>query len=352
MSEPLLLYGAHGYTGEFSGRGAAERWLQPILAGRNAQAISSLAHELDVEYRVFPLEDGAATRAALSMAPLILHCAGPFSATAAPMLEACLRTGTHYLDITGEIAVFEQLAANDADARASGIMVLPGVGFDVVPSDCLAAHLKRRLPSANRLTLAIQSSGGVSHGTASTMLEALEQNATGMIRRNGRLLPVPFAWKSREVNFGSGAKPCVSFPWGDVASAYYSTTIPNIEVYFAVSAWTMLFFNAPRFTHWLLRRPSVQRYLRQQVAKAAAGPSPTEREQGSCQLWARVEDSAGAAAESLLHTTDGYTLTVESSLAIVERVLAGNFRTGFQTPSTVFGSDLILDIAGTSRKDL
>ncbi|MFN8445333.1 MAG: saccharopine dehydrogenase NADP-binding domain-containing protein [Caldilineaceae bacterium] len=351
MKDPFLLYGANGYTGELIARAAVARGLQPILAGRNASAISTLAHELGLEYRVFPLEDGAATRAALGMAPLVLHCAGPFAYTAAPMMEACLRMGVHYCDITGEIAVFQMLFAYDADARASGVMLLPGVGFDVVPTDCLAAHLKRRLPSANHLTMAIHGSGSVSHGTALTLLDGVEQESFGMVRRNGRIVPVPLAWRTRQVDFGRGPQPCISIPWGDVASAYYSTSIPNIEVYFAIPGWSALFFNAPRFTSWLLRRPQLLRYLRRRIEAAAPGPTHEQRTQGTSVIWGRVDDSAGAAAECRLHTPEAYTLTVLTALAIVEHALDGKVRSGFQTPATLLGADFILDIEGVSRED-
>src|SRR6516164_10180234 len=155
----LLLYGANGYTGRLIAREAVVRGLHPVLAGRNAAAVSELARQLGLEHRVFALDDAAATRAGLAGMTAVLHCAGPFARTAGPMADACLEAGVHYLDITGEISVFEMLAARDTEAMAAGIMLLPGAGFDVVPSDCLAAHLHRRLPTAKRLTLAFQGIG-------------------------------------------------------------------------------------------------------------------------------------------------------------------------------------------------
>jgi short subunit dehydrogenase-like uncharacterized protein len=197
MAQDFLIYGANGYTGGLIARLAVEHGLRPLLAGRDAAGVGALANELGLEHRVFPLDDTAALDAALAGVAAVLHCAGPFSRTSRPMADACLRTGRHYLDITGEIAVFESLAARAAEARAAGITLLPGVGFDVVPSDCLAAHLKRRLPSATRLALAIKGTERFSRGTARTMLE----NTGGMVRRAGRLEPVPAAWKTRIVDY-------------------------------------------------------------------------------------------------------------------------------------------------------
>jgi short subunit dehydrogenase-like uncharacterized protein len=229
VTSPYLIYGANGYTGELIAREAVRRGQRPVVAGRNGEAVRGLASELGLEHRVFSLDDPRAVDERLKGMTAVLHCAGPFVHTFRPIADACLRAKANYLDVTGEVDVFERLAARDAEARAAGVMLLPGVGFDVVPTDCLAAHLKRRLPSATRLLLAFHSVGGLSRGTATTMIENLHRG--GLIRRNGVLTPVPAAWRTRKVDFGRGPRTVVSIPWGDVSTAYRSTGIPNIEVY-------------------------------------------------------------------------------------------------------------------------
>lgn len=166
------------------------------------------------------------------------------------MVESCLRTRTHYLDITGEIAVFEALAAQDGEAKAAGIMLLPGAGFDVVPSDCLAAHLKARLPSATRLILGLRGLGRTSRGTATTVVENIHRG--GLVRHNGVLTPVPAAWKTRQIDLGRGLVTAVLVPWGDVSTAYYSTGIPNIEVYMALPTLLRRLMVLSRYLGWLL----------------------------------------------------------------------------------------------------
>src|SRR5687767_1916180 len=157
-----------------------------MLAGRNADAVRTQAEALDLQWRAAALDDPAELDAALAGATVVLHCAGPFAHTWRTMSDACLRARAHYLDITGEVAVFEGLAARDVEARSAGIMLLPGTGFDVVPSDCLAAHLARRLPGAVSLSLAFRAIGGASRGTLSTMVEGL--GGTGAIRKNGKIV--------------------------------------------------------------------------------------------------------------------------------------------------------------------
>jgi short subunit dehydrogenase-like uncharacterized protein len=350
MPPNFLLYGANGYTGKLVARLAKERGLSPVLAGRDRASIEQLAQELGFEHRVFPLDDAAALDAALGEAAVVLHCAGPFSRTSKPMADACLRTKTHYLDITGEASVIESLAARDKEAKEAGVMLLPCVGFDVVPSDCLAAHLKRRLPTATRIALAIMGMGRVSRGTATTMVENI--NRGGLVRREGRLTPVPAAWKTREIDFGRGAVEATTIPWGDVASAYYSTGIRNIEVYAAIPAKVRRMMKLTRAFGWLLGTAPVQRFLKKRIKNQPPGPSEEERTKGKSFVWGEVEDEAGSRAVSRLSGPEGYTLTALTALRIVGHVTGGKFSAGFQTPSKAYGPDLILEIEGVKREDL
>jgi short subunit dehydrogenase-like uncharacterized protein len=349
MRDRLLIYGASGYTGELVARHSVARGLVPILAGRSS-SIKALATELALEARVFPLDDPASLDRGLDGIKLVAHCAGPFSRTSKPMADACLRTRTHYLDITGEAGVFEALAARDAEAKAAGVMLLPGAGFDVVPSDCLAAHLKRRLPTATRLTLAFQSTGGLSRGTATTMIENLHRG--GLVRRGGVLTPVPPAYKTRFVDFGRGPRKAMTIPWGDVSTAFHSTGIPNIEVYVGVPASTILWLKLLRPFLSLAATGPVQAFLKRRVRAGAPGPSASARARGKCLLWGEVEDDGGRKATARCQTPEGYTLTAMTAVAIAERALAGDAPAGFMTPSKAYGPDFVLGVEGVTREDL
>jgi short subunit dehydrogenase-like uncharacterized protein len=346
----FLIYGSNGYTGRLIARHAVERGLRPVLAGRNSAEVGQQAAELGLAHRAFSLDDRAALDDALAEVPLVLHCAGPFSRTARPMVDACIRTRTQYLDITGEIEVFERLAARSAEAAAAEVMLLPGVGFDVVPSDCLAAHLKRRLPSATHLALAFQGMGGVSRGTARTMMENLGRG--GAVRRDGRITPVPAAWRTREVDFGRGPRRVTTIPWGDVSTAFYSTGIPNVEVYTVVPASARRMLRLSRYLRPLLQSAPAQRLLRGVVDRRAPGPSEEAREKGGVRLWGEVRDAAGGRAVSRLVGPEGYTLTALAAVAAAERVLAGGAKPGFQTPSLAFGADFALELDGVLREDV
>jgi short subunit dehydrogenase-like uncharacterized protein len=344
-----LLYGANGYTGRLIAREAVVRGQRLILAGRNAAAVGDLASQLGLEHRVFALEDAAAARAGLEGVTAVLHCAGPFAHTAGPMVDACLEARVHYLDITGEISVFERLAARDTEAMAADIMLLPGAGFDVVPSDCLAAHLHRRLPEGNRLALGFHGIGRYSRGTATTIVENL--HAGGVIRRGGVVTSVPAAWRTRDIDFGQGPRLAVTIPWGDVSTAYHSTGIGDIEVYTAASRRQLRMMRWSRRLGWALRSRFVQSLLKRRIQAGPPGPSDEERAKGKTFLWGEVSDREGRRVVSRLRGPEGYTFTMLTALAAMTRVLAGDAPPGYQTPSLAFGPDFVLEVPGVERTD-
>jgi len=345
-----LVYGATGYTGRLIARLAPEYGVHPVLGGRDAVAVAELGHALGLEHRAFSLDDPVRVRRALEGIDVVLNCAGPFAHTWKPVARACLDRGAHYLDITGEIEVFEALADLDARASRAGAMLLPGVGFDVVPTDCLAAHLKRRLPSARRLLLGVLGSGRLSRGTATTMVENWDRG--GMIRRAGRVVRVPAAWRTREIDFGRGPKAAVTIPWGDVSTAWRSTGIPDIEVYAAAPRPARMGMRATRPLGGIMGKRTVKEAAKWLIQRAPPGPSEAQLADGFSVVWGRVEDDAGRSVEARIHGPNGYLLTARAALHILRRVLEGEVRPGFATPSLAYGPELVLEIDGVNRTDL
>jgi len=344
----FLLYGANGYTAQLMLPLLQQYGLKPVLAGRAAEKIEPLAREYGLTYRIFDLADPVATRSALADMPLVLHCAGPFAHTARPMLEACLQTKTHYLDITGEIAVFELAASLDARAREQGITLLPGSGFDVVPTDCLAAFLHQQLPDATHLALAFANmGGGLSQGTARTMAEGLGDG--GAMRRDGRIIPVPLGHRAMEVDFGGLRRFVMAIPWGDVATAYYTTGIPNIETFTSVHPRTYRRLRWQKAFNWLLRMEMVRNFVKKRIANRAPGPSAERRATAQTYVWGEVRNALGTTLQARLRTPDGYTLTAHSALILTKKILAGAGKPGFWTPAGLFGPDLVLEVPGVER---
>lgn len=344
MTSSWLLYGANGYTGKITARLAAARGFRPLLAGRNAAAISTLAHEFELEYRIFDLKDSAVLASHLHGVAAVLHMAGPFSATSKPMLEACLQAHVHYLDITGEIEVFEAAFGREAEAKQAGIVVMPGVGFDVVPTDCLAAMLKERLPDATHLELAFVGTGRSSKGTTKTAIEALPKG--GRVRLSGKITHVPFGWKTREIRFPSANRTGVSIPWGDVSTAFHTTGIPNICVY---TVLPMAVVNRigllNRFAPILGLKPA-QSILKKVALSRVRELSETERQQAFTEVWGEVRNAQGKTVTGSLTTPEGYTLTAESSLAAMQRILRGDILPGVWTPAKAFGASFVTTLPG------
>lgn len=356
----FLLYGSYGYTGQLILDHAIQNGLRPILAGRDEKRLRAQAQKYDLDYRAFALDETSKLDSALLEADAVLHCAGPFVHTFRPMAEACLRTRRHYVDISGEIPGFEALAALDARAKEADVMLLPGGGFDVVPSDCLAAHLKQRLPSATQLRLFIRGVGmGASRGTAKSAVENLQRG--GMIRRDGKLTQVPPAWNVRQQDFGRGPVPVVSIGWGDVSTAYYSTDIPNIETYFALPALSIRFMKAMRLIGPLLYNRPAKNILKFTIDTfTPPGPNEEQRKKGFAIFVGEVTDQNGGRAVSKLTCPEGYSCTALTTVEIMKRILHNDSSTdagqgvkpGFQTPSLAFGADFILQFEGVKREDI
>ena len=345
----ILIYGATGYTAQLIVARACRDGARPILAGRSPVKTKAIADQYKLPFRVFGLDDPAEIERNLSGVGVLLNCAGPYSRTAMCLASACIQVGVHYLDITGEIDVFESLAKLGA-ATTPKVMLMPGTGFDVVPSDCLAAHLKRRMPDASSLTLAFQAIGAPSHGTATTMVENLHRG--GMIRRNGELVPVPAAWATRSIDFGLGPVSAISIPWGDISTAWISTGIANIDVFMAAPAPIRMTIKASRYLGGLMATTFMQKLLKAQIDKAPAGPNERQRSEGTSRLWGEVRNAQGQVATARLETIEAYSLTAQTAWDITKRTANGEVKPGFQTPSMVFGADYILNFSNTTRADL
>lgn len=347
---PWLVYGATGYTAALVVEEAVRRGHRPVLAGRSPERLAPLAARFGLETRVAALDDRAALARALAGVSLVFHAAGPYVHTAAPMLDACLAARVPYVDITGELPVFQDVFARDAAARAAGIALLPGAGFDVVPSDCLALLVAQALPGARRLEIAVQGIGSPSRGTLKSVIEALPRGS--FVRRGGVLVPQPMGRGAREVPMPGGRRRlAMPMPIGDLETAARTTGIGDITCYLVLAGrqGRVLARLAPALP--FVGRPRlVRRALAALVDRGPTGPSSEARARGRCYVWARADDERGGEAQAWLETAEGYDFTARAVVLAVERLLAEP-RVGALTPAGAFGAEFALQVPGTRRLD-
>lgn len=338
-----LLYGATGFSGRLIAQAAKARGHNVIFAGRDAAKVEALAAKLGGAHRVFDMSSHRdVIDRGLSGVRLVLNCAGPFSLTASTLAQACLRTGAHYLDIASEIADHRVAQRLDERAREAGVMLLPGVGFGVLASDCLAYWLNENLSGAVTLTLAFSAGASASHGTLATFLESLQQS--GFVRRTGQLVAAEPASESRTIDFGPGKEQrAVLFPWrADVLSAGLSTNIPHIQSYAAVPALMRLVLKKRSwFEHGPLRK-----LLENWVARTPDGPSEAERAKRKSWVYGEVVNEIGNRLRAVVECPDPYDFTVQAALAATERALTGHVPEGFTTPAQLLGSEPLNSLPG------
>lgn len=343
-----LLYGANGYTGLLIIEEALARGHRPILAGRSESKIAPLAQKYGLEYRCFDLKSHETICKALEGVSLVFLAAGPFVHTSEPMLRACLETQTHYIDITGEIPVFENTFNYNQLARERGICLMSGVGFDVVPTDCLGAYVAQRLPDANKLELAFVMGVSPSGGTSKTAVEMSSRG--GFVRENGKLKPFPVGTGFQEMTFSSGKKlPVMPIPWGDLVTGFHSTGIPNIITYAAAPRvpglrWILLAVKN------LMRVKPLVKGIQMLIGMFMDGPDESDPNAPNGQIYARATNPRGEQVEAWLEVCPGYTFTARAGLLCLEKILDSKLAGTF-TPSMAFGADMVLEVEGTKRFD-
>lgn len=338
----LMIYGAYGYTGQLMVEEALWKGIRPILAGRNERRVASVAAQYDLPFRTFNVSQ---TKDFLKDISVMLNCVGPFSATAEPVVAACLDTETHYLDITGEIEVFQKCYQKHEEAKKQNIILMPGVGFDIVPTDCIAAMLKQKSPCAERIDLAFSLGTKPSPGTTKTTIENAGKG--GIIRENHQLVPVKHGYQSRKIPFQNGEQWATTIPWGDVFTSGISTGVPHGLVYAAMPKAMIRLLRLSNSIRSILNSPTAQNFMHQ-TAKILLGKNPgeEERKQQHAQLWGEATTPEGEKTTITLSGPNAYLMTAEAGIKIAQYCLKYDGPGGYFTPSMLLGADFIRSVSG------
>lgn len=342
---PWLLYGCTGYTGERLARHCTRVGLTPILAGRNEAKVSALANELGLAYRIGDLHNAEQTQQMLDGCHLVFNAAGPFTSTCLPILEACLKQKVHCLSLVGEIPMLETLQRYDQAAKDANICIGVGLGFDVMPTDCLASVLKHALPDATHLSIAMKGSNAMTAGSTKEFIEQIGEQPF-WVRREGKL--VEGAINTQSFDFGDGRELAVSIAWGDISSAYYSTGIRNIDVYTASSRGDVFAIKALSALKPLIRINAVQSLLNRIIDATVSGPSQQELENVQSTIIGEVTNAAGKTIRGKVTTASAYKMTVLGATYAIEQVLTNAPPSGYQTPAMLLGERSIECVDGSS----
>ncbi len=341
-----LIYGANGYSGKLAVEEALRRGLKPVLAGRSDE-VKKIAQESELDCKIFRLESIDSVSEKIAGFTVVANCAGPFSKTAETMIQACIKSNVHYIDITGEIAVYDYANQCDNQALAAGVVLCPGVGSDVIPTDCLAVYLKDSCPDATHLTMAWHVEGSrASKGTAKTSVEGMFKG--GKVRKNGKIIQVPLAYKERLINFEIGKKNAMTIPWGDVFTAYHSTGIPNIEFYFSRPRKSVKRLKRFRSFLPLFDRRWIIKMIQNRIERNWKQPTNELRKNAKSYFWGEVINQNGNKVQAQFTTADGYDVTAVGTVVVAEYLLRDHNKKGYYTPSILMGKSLVEKLPGYS----
>lgn len=350
MSEKkFLLYGCTGYSGKLIAQECRRQGLEPVLAGRSHDKVKTIAEQSGCQYRVFDLEQPELVKESIKDCFLVFNAAGPFTQTCMPLLKACLQQGVHNLSLVGEIPLLESLYGYDSQAKKAGITLAVGLGYDVIPTDCLANVLKQELPDASHLSITMQGASDMSPGSTKEMIEQLGEQPFWQ-RKNGQLIQGKS--QTRAIDIGLGETFTMSIAWGDIASAYHSTAIPNIEVYAALSRGEWLVMQMISAFKPVIRIKRIQGYINRLIDRFVAGPDTETLEQTPVYFLAEARNAQGKTVRAKLKTASGYKLTYLGAVYAIKHVLENPVRTGYQTPAQLMGSRSIEKLPGSSRIEL
>ncbi|KAK8074474.1 hypothetical protein PG997_009137 [Apiospora hydei] len=343
----LMIYGATGYTARLATDHAQAHALPLILAGRTRATISHLSVSLEIPYRVFDLADHRTVVSALKEAEtkVLLNCAGPFASTAPPLIAACIDAGgVHYLDISAELGTYQVAADRSDDAKAAGVMLLPGCGGSVAMLGCLAGHALRRIENPTQIDIALRIAGPMSRGSIVSAAQGSMAGAAALQRRGGELVP----WRSMETaeeeassglfdfDDGEGVVSCFPVTLPDLFTIWKSTGVASIRTYACIAASGNVGFPEENNNNHML----------------PDGPSAEERKANPYHAAVVATGPDGSVGRAVLHTVNGYTFTAMASVEAARRVLEGEVIAGLQTPAILFGNGFVETIAGSRLVDL
>ena len=333
----IVLYGANGYTAKLFAKYLIEKGIQPILAGRSKK-VEKVGMELNSPIRIFTIDDAAQY---LEDVDVLVNFAGSFSITQDKLIEACLQSKTHYLDIAGEFDEIENAHKYDIQARQAGIVVLPAAGFGVVPTDVAAKIACNQIENPTHLSIAFATVGGVSRGTLKTVLKDVQKS--GQILIDGQYQTAKPAQSEIKVSVLGKAFKAVYNPWrADLYTAKLSTGVKNIETYSEFPGFVVSMMKGR--LNWL--RSLI---LNRLINFLPEGSTPKQLETGSTYVKAIAKNEKGEKGIVELKGAEAYLFTAQTVHKMIELITNQNDKVGFLTPS-MLGTDWLEELETVTLK--
>jgi len=346
-----MIYGAYGYTGMLIAEEAVRRGHKPVLAGRAQEKLVPFAKRLGLDWVVFDLQDEQRLKGIIQNFTLVFNAAGPFTHTCEPMVRACLDTKTNCVDIAGELTVLEHILSLDQQARRKDIVLIPGLGFDVIATDCMARYVAEKINDPTQLEIATVTSitSKPSPGTIRSILDIVSKGT--IARRQRQLVKIPVGLGEKRIRFIDQERTVLPVTLGDLVTAYRTTGIPDITTFvgFSEREATLYKRTQPLYRRLFSFAP-LRRLVQKQTSKLARGPDEHMRRTNRSQVWVCARNKKGVERHAWLETIEAYQFTAVAGVLCVEKLLINDFH-GALTPGLAFGADLVLNIPGSTRVD-
>jgi saccharopine dehydrogenase (NAD+, L-lysine-forming) len=353
-ADAIVVYGATGHTGAQLCATLIRGGAKVVMVGRDRRKLDLLARESNghAELFVAAIDDAVSLRAAVAKGRVVVNCAGPFARYGRAVQDAALANGRHCLDMSGEPGFVQATLARDAEARERGALLVSGIGFDVVPTDALAALLAQAVGGQVTTARVAYSrlDAGPTAGLGMTMLQGLLDGGSAFV--DGSLRREALGHDRWNVRFpgASGSVSCLSVPWGDVISLPHSTGARTARAYLPKTMPPPALGSAlMRALRWALPAhlfPKLEAFIARRMVRRLP-LSTNDRDGapgGSGARLSAVVELTGNQGTKVGWVVAGSGITIHAAALCARATLAPGFGArGARTPSQAFGARELLE---------
>jgi short subunit dehydrogenase-like uncharacterized protein len=364
MTHTILLYGATGYTGrliaaEGARVGMASGGSAPpyrmVLAGRNGAKLAEVAERHSMEYRVFALDDPGRVKHALRGIDLVINAAGPFALTGDRLAKSSIDAGCHYVDINGEVDVYQRLDDLGRYAADRELAMVCSAGHTAAASDLLLdaalSHLEGRAGldyggELGAIRIAMACVVNLSRGSVGTLWRSLREQVT--VVRGWSLWHEPVGKLEHTFDFRDHGKPNAKTDLRIASAANLVDTLTarltvarrgfsakRMESYVEAGTAARFGYQLASYLAPVAAIPGVRFLVRQQIEFLPEGPTPEDLRDETHVILLDIEDPARAKLiDWRWETPNAYQFTAQVVVEIAAKTVKGP-SVGWLTPGAV-----------------